>query len=105
MSKRNQRLASTAGGVLVSSQSNLGLRPLTEEEIRILERALVKPVDRDYLVHQISRTIGDVVKLSTQPTPRECRDRFLQIVREGRRLLQHIDGCPGGSLLGQSVGL
>jgi len=50
----------------MNSTSTHNIRQLTEEEISRLERALGKPIERDYLVYWISTAIRELVKLSTQ---------------------------------------
>ena len=85
--------------------SGIDIRPLTGKEIEQLERALVKPIDRSFLVFWVLQSIRDVVKLSTQPTLRDYRDDFLRIARDGRQWLQQSEECPGQSLLRQSTEL
>ena len=101
MPKRDYKLptAPTGGGEFVWPRPNTKLRPLTELEIRELERALGRAVDRGYLVSWISRSISNLVSVPSRSRGRETRDALLQIVREGRQWLQHIDGCPGMSLV------
>ena len=94
-----------AGGELVWPKPITNLRPLTDLEMQDLERALGKPVDREHLVHWISRSIGDVVRLSTRPTAKERRNELMQLAREGRRWLEHINGSFGASFLRQSAHL
>jgi hypothetical protein len=71
------------------------VRPLREDEVDSLAAALGKPVDRDFLASRLSRTISDVVRLSTQPTPREYRDRLLLIARDGRKWVKQIEVSAG----------
>jgi hypothetical protein len=85
--------------------SNIHLRPLTEEEVKRLERALGKPIDRKRLVHWVEQATRDVVRLWNEPTLRDCRDGFSRIAREGRRWLQHIESCPGELILQQNTEL
>jgi hypothetical protein len=69
----------------MDSTSTYNTRQLTEEEISRLERALRKPIERDYLVRWISTAIRDLVKLSTPiVSPREYRDELREIVQQGR---------------------
>jgi hypothetical protein len=86
-------------------RSNIHLRPLTEEEVKRLERALGKPIDRKRLVHWVEQATRDVVRLWNEPTLRDCRDGFSRIAREGRRWLQHIECCPGELILQQNTEL
>ncbi len=76
------------------------VRPLQDSEVKQLERALGKPIDRTYLVFWISRGIADCVRLSTQPTPREARQELLKIAGEGREWINRIRGFSGSFLLG-----
>jgi hypothetical protein len=62
-------------------RSEMTVRPLTEAEIELLERSLGRPVDRTMLVHWVSQSIRDVVRLRDLPTARECRDALLLVVR------------------------
>lgn len=75
------------------------IRPLTDKEIDDLERALGKPVDRNYLVHWISQSIADAVTLAGRPTPRQMRDMLLQVERDGRELLSDIEESNVASFL------
>ena len=47
----------------------------------------------------------DVIRLSNQPTARECRDDLFQIVQEGRSWLNRLGACPGTTVLPPSVEL
>jgi hypothetical protein len=76
------------------------VRPLQESEVKELERALGRPIDRAYLVFWVSRAISDCVRLSMQPTPREARDALLKIAGEGREWINRIRGFSGSFLLG-----
>jgi hypothetical protein len=76
------------------------VRPLQESEVKELERALGKPIERVYLVHWVSRAIDDCVRLSTQPTPREARHELLKIAGQGREWINQIRGFSGSFLLG-----
>jgi hypothetical protein len=66
MSRKHEKSA-------VSRRADGCLRPLQNDEVQELERALGKPIDRAYLVFWVSRAIGDCVRLSMQPTPREAQ--------------------------------
>jgi hypothetical protein len=85
---------------VVSHRADGCVRSLQENEVKELERALGKPIDRGYLVLWVSRAIGDCVRLSTQPTPREARDELLKIAGEGREWINRIQGFSGAFLLG-----
>ena len=75
----------------MDSTSTYNTRQLTEEEISRLERALGKPIERDYLVRWISTAIRDLVKLSTPiVSPREYRDELREIVQQGRRWIATV---------------
>jgi hypothetical protein len=76
-----------------------GLRPLTEAEIIELEKALGAPVDRQYLVHWVSRSISDAVTLARLPSPRQMRAMLSRIERDGRAWLQRIEDGEAASLL------
>ena len=76
-----------------------GLRPLTAEEIECLVAALGRPVDHNYLAFWVSTSISNLVKLSTLPSARKCRDEFMRVARQGRRWLEQINDCPGKTLL------
>jgi hypothetical protein len=76
------------------------IRQLTDEEIRRLERALGKPVERAYLVYWISTGIRDLVKLSTPiVSPREYRDELEEIVQQGRKWVETLKQSRSTSLL------
>ena len=81
------------------------IRPLTEAEIELLERSLGRPVDRNSLVHWVSQSIRDVVRLTDLPTARQCRDALLVVVRDGREWIHDINHCPCVSLIGQKADL
>jgi hypothetical protein len=81
------------------------LRPLTEREIENLEHVLGKPVERDDLVYWLTTAMQDVIRLSKQPTARECRDDLFRIVQEGRSWLKRLGACPGVTVLPPSVEL
>jgi hypothetical protein len=90
----------TGGGEFVWPPPINNIRPLTDLEIAELERTLGKPVDRRYLMHWISQSIRDVVRLSSPgPSAREYRDELVQIARKGRGWLKHIDECAATSLI------
>jgi hypothetical protein len=55
-----------------------------------LERALGKPVDRQYLAYWVSEAIRDVVKLSMLPTARQLRTDLTRMARDGRQWLRHV---------------
>jgi len=90
---------------MTSPKPITNIRSLEDVEIEELERALGKSVDRDYLVLWISRAIDDVVKLSTQPTPRKARDELSKIAGEGRAWLQRINKFSAAFLLRQHTDL
>src|SRR5271168_2849581 len=92
------------GGELIWPAASTGIRPLTTDEVGRLTKALGKPLDLESLFW-LSRSIDDLVRFSAPPTARECRDRFSQIVREGRQWLEHIDQCPGRPFLGSGAEL
>lgn len=75
------------------------VRPLTEKEIESLEQALGRPVDRKYLVYWISQSIRDAIRSASLGTPRQLRDRLLEIEREGREWLRCIDESRAESFL------
>ena len=81
------------------------IRPLTEHEIELLERAISHPVDRDHLVYWVAEAIRDVVRLSDLPSAREYRDALLQIAGEGRSWLRRIEEFPGASFLPKRIEL
>jgi hypothetical protein len=75
----------------MDSTNRYNTRQLTEEEISRLERALGRPVDRDYLVYWISTGIRELVKRSTPVvSPREYRDELEEIVQQGRRWIETV---------------
>jgi hypothetical protein len=75
-------------------------RALLESEIKELECALGKPIDRSYLVYWVTRAIGDCVRLSTPPSPREARHELLKIAVEGRQWISRVRGFSAPFLLG-----
>jgi hypothetical protein len=84
----------------MDSTSTNNIRPLTEKEISRLERALGKPIERDYLVYWISTGICDLVKLSTPiVSPREYRDELEEIVQQGRKWVETLMQSRSTSLL------
>ena len=87
MSKQKEKSA-------VSRRPDDCVRPLQENDVKELERALGNPIDRAYLVFWVSRGIGDCVRLSTQPTPREARHELLKIAGEGREWINRIQDFP-----------
>jgi hypothetical protein len=93
MTQKDGKLPTSFGvsGESISLRLNAKVRPLSEDEIDSLAEALGKPVDRDFLASRLWRTISDVVRLSTQPTPREYRDRLLLIARDGRKWVNQIE--------------
>jgi len=95
MAKKNDKPTTSLGvsGDLTSRRLSATIRPLTDHEVEALKKALGKPVDRDFLTSRITRTISDVVRLSTQPTPRKYRDHLLALALEGRQWLQQIEVC------------
>jgi len=75
----------------MDSTSTYNTRQLTEEEISRLERALGKPIERDYLVRWISTAIRDVPMLATPLIgPTEYRDELRQIARQGRNWIETV---------------
>jgi hypothetical protein len=90
---------------LIFPKPTTQLRPLTEQEIENLEHTLGKPVERDYLVSWLTTAMQDIVRLSKQPTARECRDDLFQIVQEGRSWLERLGACPSTTVLPPSVEL
>jgi hypothetical protein len=78
---------------------DIEIRPLTEKEIKRLEKELGKPIDRQYLTHWIQRATDDVVKFGRMPNIQGCRDEYLRIAEEGHRWLSHIENCQEKSLL------
>jgi hypothetical protein len=97
MSKKSQR--PPAAGELIAAKPEM--RPLKDTEIVDLETALGKPIDRHYLVYWVSRAIDDVLRFSSQPTPRAARDELSKIAREGRAWIQRINEFSGAFLLRQ----
>ena len=76
------------------------IRQLNEEEISRLERALGKPVEREYLVHWVSTGIRDLVKLSTPiVSPRAYRDELKEIVQQGRKWVDTLKQSRSTQLL------
>ena len=71
-------------------KAEIEIRPLAEVELESLERALGKPVDRQYLAYWVSEAIRDVVKLSMLPTARQLRTDLTRIPRDGRQWLRHV---------------
>ena len=84
----------------MDSTSTYNSRQLTEEEISRLERALGKPIERNYLVYWISTGIRDLVKLSTPlVSPSEYRDELKEIVQQGRRWVETLKQSRSTQLL------
>jgi ribosomal protein S13 len=81
------------------------IRPLTEAEIESLEQALGKPVARKDLVYWVSKSIEDMVRLASKPTPRRLRDSLLQFEREGREWLTDIAESESASFLAARANL
>ena len=72
-------------------EAKIEIRPLAEDELQRLERALGKSVDRQYLAYWVSEAIRDVVKLSMLPTARQLRTDLTRMARDGRQWLRHVD--------------
>jgi hypothetical protein len=94
--KNGLPVSDIVGGELIWPAST-STRPIATEEVERLVKALGKPIDKKSLVW-LSRSIDAVVRFSSPPTARECRDHFLKIAHDGRRWLEHIDQCPGRPL-------
>jgi hypothetical protein len=86
-------------------RSKISIRALTEREIERLEDSLGQSVNRDFLVHWVSQSFLDVVRLSQLPTARECRDGLLVVAREGRQWIEDINQCPCATLVSQKAEL
>jgi len=95
MAKKNDKRTTSLGASdsLGSPRLNPKILPLRDQEVDALKEALGEPVDHDFLTSRITRAISDVVRLSTQPTPRKYRDQLLALAREGRQWLQQIEVC------------
>jgi hypothetical protein len=74
--------------------AKLAIRQLTKEEIETLEGALGQYIDRKYLVHWMSHSIGALVQFSSLPSARELRDDLHRIAREGRQWIRHVAAYP-----------
>jgi hypothetical protein len=72
----------------ITSVSESNVRPLADSEIESLQQALGQPIDRDYLIHWMSESIGDVVRLSNLPTPRQLRTDLTRMARDGRQWIR-----------------
>ena len=72
-------------------EAKIEIRPLAEDELQRLERALGKSVDRQYLAYWVSEAIRDVVKLSMLPTAHQLRTDLTRMARDGRQWLRHVD--------------
>jgi hypothetical protein len=75
------------------------VRSLTQEEIVSLEQALGAPIEKEYLVHWVSQSIADAIKLAGQPTPRQMRDMLLRIERDGRQWLLAMEESEAAAFL------
>jgi hypothetical protein len=75
------------------------IRPLTDDEIARLEKALGRPIERPYLVQWVSRAIQAFIVLMTLPTPRERRDDLKEIAKQGREWIETVDQSRSARLL------
>lgn len=69
-------------------KSKHDIRPLLEAELRRLENALGKPVERQFLAHWVSEATRDVARLSVLPTPRQLNTDLRRMARDGRQWLR-----------------
>src|SRR5262249_28124909 len=75
------------------------IRPLTDDEIARLEKALRQPIERPYLVQWVSRAIQAFVVIVTLPTLRERRDDLKEIAEQVRKWMATVEQCRSARLL------
>ena len=75
------------------------MRPLTDNEIARLERALGSPIERNYLAYWVSRAIEAFIVLMTLPPPRERRDDLKEIAEQGHKWIKTVEQSRSTPLL------
>ena len=75
------------------------IRPLTEDEIARLERALGSPIDQNYLAYWMSQAIRAFIVLLRVPPPRERRDELKEIAEQGRKWIETVEQSRSARLL------
>ena len=75
------------------------MRPLTDNEIARLERALGSPIERNYLAYWVSRAIEAFIVLMTIPPPGERRDDLKEIAAQGRNWMERVEQSRSARLL------
>jgi hypothetical protein len=80
--------SSLASDQFVPPKSEPDIRPLSEAELKRLESALGKPVERQFLAHWVSEATRDVARLSVLPTPQQLNIDLGRMARDGRGWLR-----------------
>lgn len=75
------------------------IRPLTDDEIARLEKALGQPIERTYLTYWVSRAIEAFTLILTLPPPRERRDDLKQMADQGRQWIATVEQSRSTPLL------
>jgi hypothetical protein len=82
------------------------IRPLTDDEIARLEKALGSPIEplgspieQSYLAYWMPRAIQAFIVLMTVPPPRERRDDLKEIAEQGRKWIETVELSRSAQLL------
>jgi len=75
------------------------IRPLTDDEIGRLEKALGQPIERTYLAHWVWRAIQAFIWFMTLPSPRERRDDLKKFAEQGRKWIETLEKSHSTRLL------
>src|SRR5215469_15923187 len=75
------------------------IRPLTDDEIGRLEKALGQPIERTYLAHWVWRAIQAFIWFMTLPSPRERRDDLKKFAEQGRKWIETLEKSDSTRLL------
>jgi hypothetical protein len=75
------------------------LRPLTDDEIARLEKALGSPIEQTYLAYWMSQAMKAFIMLMTVPSARERRDDLNQIAKAGRGWIEAVEQSRSARLL------
>jgi hypothetical protein len=67
------------------------IRPLTDDEIGRLEKALGQPIERTYLAHWVVQAIQAFTWILTLPSPRDRRDDLKKIAEQGRKWIDTLE--------------
>jgi hypothetical protein len=75
------------------------IRPLTDDEVARLEKALGSPIERAYLAYWMVRAIEAYLVFMTVPLPRERRDDLKAMADQGRKWINTVEQSPTARLL------